>query len=243
MNELIKITEKDGKRAVNARDLHEFLESKRDFSNWIKDRIEKYELIENQDYVRSTNLSSEGRGGQNKVEYVLSIDAAKELSMVEGNERGKQARRYFIECERMAKEVVQHQIPQTYSDALLLAANQAKQLEEQQKQINRNAPRVLFSHAVETSNKSILIGELSKLINQNGVNIGQNRMFQWLRDNGYLCKKGESYNLPTQKSMDLGLFEIKKTTITKPNGSVLVTTTTKVTGKGQIYLVNLFLNQ
>lgn len=104
-----------------------------------------------------------------------------------------------------------------------------------------NAPKVLFADAVSTSQRSCLISELAKILQQNGVNIGQNRLFSWMRDNGYLCRKGESYNQPTQKAMELSLFEIKKTTITKPDGTVLVSTTTKVTGKGQIYFVNKFM--
>ncbi|WP_042369413.1 antA/AntB antirepressor family protein [Bacteroides neonati] len=106
MNELIKITERDGKKAVSARELHSFLESKQEFANWIKNRIDKYDLVENVDFVRLTNLSSEsqGRGGLNRVDYVLSVDAAKELSMVEGNEKGKQARKYFIKMEEIARK-------------------------------------------------------------------------------------------------------------------------------------------
>ncbi len=92
-----------------------------------------------------------------------------------------------------------------------------------------------------TKEHSILVGELARIIKQNGVEIGQNRLFAWFRDNGYLCKKGEMYNQPTQKALGMGLFEIKKTVIQKPNGNSLVTTTTKVTGKGQIYFVNKFL--
>ncbi len=107
--------------------------------------------------------------------------------------------------------------------------------------VKEQAPQVLFAQAVETSDKCILVGELAKIINQNGVNIGQNRLFTWMREKGYLCSKGELYNQPTQRAMDMGLFEVKKTTITKPNGTSLVTTTTKVTGKGQIYFVNKFL--
>lgn len=102
-------------------------------------------------------------------------------------------------------------------------------------------PKGRFADAVAASDRSVLISELAKILRQNGVNIGKNRLFEWMRLNGYLCSKGEYYNLPTQKSMELGLFEIKKTSITKPDGSVLVTTTTKVTGKGQIYFVNKFL--
>ena len=111
-------------------------------------------------------------------------------------------------------------------------------LETQNKEL---LPGATFAKAVETSEHSILIGELARIIKQNGVEIGQNRLFQWLRENGFLCKKGEWYNQPTQRAMEMGLFEIKKTVITKPSGDSLVTTTTKVTGKGQIYFVNRFL--
>lgn len=104
MEELIKITESNGKKAVNARDLHEFLESKQDFSTWIKNRIDKYDLVENTDYVLLHNSVEQISGTKHRIDYVLTIDAAKELSMVEGNDKGKQARRYFIECEKTLKE-------------------------------------------------------------------------------------------------------------------------------------------
>ena len=135
----------------------------------------------------------------------------------------------------------------TSPDFLIQLATNLK--EEKQKRIEaeskiqQDAPKVLFADAVSTSQRSCLIAELAKILQQNGVNIGQNRLFSWMRDNGYLCQKGDYYNQPTQKSMKLGLFELKKTSITKPDGSVLVTTTTKVTGKGQIYFVNKFLGK
>lgn len=112
---------------------------------------------------------------------------------------------------------------------------------KQQKQIADEAPRVLFSKAVETSKRSCLIGELAKILQQNGIDIGQNRLFKWLRENDYLCNKGEMYNQPTQKAMELGLFEIKQTVINKPDGAVVVKSTTKCSGKGQVYFVNKFL--
>lgn len=115
------------------------------------------------------------------------------------------------------------------------------QAEQQQAQIEADAPRVRFSQAVETADKSILIGELAKILRQNGVEMGERRLFEWMRKNGYLCSHGERYNQPTQRAMEMGLFELKKTTINKPDGTVLVTTTTKVTGKGQIYFVDKFL--
>ena len=133
------------------------------------------------------------------------------------------------------------QIPTTLSGALRLAAEQADKIEEQQKQLEAQQPKVLFATAVETSDRSVLIAELAKIICQNGVDIGQNRLFTWMRNNGFLGKWGEYYNQPTQMAMGMGLFEIKKTSITKPDGSVLVNTTPKVTGKGQVYFVNKFL--
>ena len=109
-------------------------------------------------------------------------------------------------------------------------------------QIAEMKPKALFADAVEASETSILIGDLAKLIKQNGVDIGQKRLFAWLRDHGYLIKSGASANMPTQKSMELGLFEVKERTINNPDGSVRITRTTKVTGKGQTYFVNKFLS-
>ena len=102
-------------------------------------------------------------------------------------------------------------------------------------------PKVLFADAVSASHSSILVGDLAKLLRQNGVEIGQNRLFSFLREKGYLCSQGERYNLPTQRSMDRGWFQVKETTINMPNGSVRITRTVKVTGKGQQYFINLFL--
>ena len=112
-----------------------------------------------------------------------------------------------------------------------------------EKKIQETRPQVIFADAVTASSDSILVGELAKLIKQNGVDTGQRRLFKWLRGNGYLCKKtGESFNEPTQYSMELGLFEIKKTVIQKPDGSAIISKTVKVTGKGQVYFVNKFLS-
>lgn len=145
---------------------------------------------------------------------------------------------------------VQPKTPQTYLEALksLVAAEEEKErlqleVKKRDEQIAEDAPRVLFSKAVETAKRSCLVAELAKILQQNGVNIGQNRLFAWMRSNGYLCSKGQYYNQPTQKAMELGLFELKQTAINKPDGSVLVSTTTKVTGNGQVYFVNKFLNR
>ena len=103
-------------------------------------------------------------------------------------------------------------------------------------------PKVLFADAVSASHTSILVGDLAKLLRQNGVEIGQNRLFSFLREKGYLCSQGERYNLPTQRSMDRGWFQVKETTINQPDGSIRITRTVKVTGKGQQYFINLFLS-
>lgn len=113
-----------------------------------------------------------------------------------------------------------------------------KQLESK---VEQDKPKVLFADAVETAQTSILVGDLAKLIKQNGVDIGQKRLFNYLRENGYLIKSGSSKNMPTQKAMDKGLFEVKERTINNPDGSVRITKTTKVTGKGQTYFINEFL--
>lgn len=131
--------------------------------------------------------------------------------------------------------------------ALLIAQKQIEQrnliIEQQKAQIQADKPKTIFADAVSTSKTSILIGELAKLICQNGVQIGQKRLFQWLRDNGYLMKCGASYNMPMQRYVEQGLFEIKESSLQNPDGSIRVTKTTKVTGKGQVYFISKFLDK
>ena len=142
---------------------------------------------------------------------------------------------------------------ETMSDDELLAkalmvaqhkiAEKDKLIAQKQERINQMQPKEVFADSVSTSKQSILIGELAKLICQNGHSIGQNRMFQWMRDNGYLMSYGSSRNLPKQKYVERGLFEIRESTVNNPDGSVRLTRTTKVTGKGQIYFINKFLGE
>ena len=137
-----------------------------------------------------------------------------------------------------AMQVLNKRLEQAKAEKAVLEQQNIKLNEE----AKTNAPKVLFADAVSTSQRSCLVAELAKILRQNGVNIGQNKLFKWMRDNGYLCRKGLYYNQPTQKAMELGLFEIKQTSINKPDGSILISTTTKVSGKGQIYFVNKFLS-
>lgn len=132
-------------------------------------------------------------------------------------------------------------IPQTLSEALRLAADQQEEIEQQKLLINEQAPKVAFANAIEASKSSCLVGELAKILTQNGYTIGQNRLFEWLRNNGYLGTKGEYYNIPNQTYIEQGLFDLKKGVRSGNDGVMHTTITTKVTGKGQRYFINKFL--
>lgn len=150
---------------------------------------------------------------------------------------------FYIWCNDRIKELLtkghtELKVPQSFAEALQLAADQAKQIEEQQKALQAAAPKVEFADTVASSDSSILVGELAKLVAQKGVKIGQNRLFEYLRNNGYLCTRNGNKNYPTQRSINQGLLEVVERAIPKPDGSCIVTFTTKVTGKGQVYFVN-----
>ncbi|MBF1118241.1 MAG: phage antirepressor KilAC domain-containing protein [Solobacterium sp.] len=135
-------------------------------------------------------------------------------------------------------------IPRTLPDALKLYANEIEAHNKTKALVEEQKPKVLFADAVNASHTSILVGDLAKLLRQNGLDIGQNRLFERLRQEGYLIKqKGESYNMPTQRSMDMKLFEVKESTFTNPDGSTHITKTSKVTGKCQIYFTNRYLGE
>lgn len=156
--------------------------------------------------------------------------------MIQRSERGKQVRQYFIQVEKDFNSP-----EKIMARALLLADKKVHKLEAQ---IEADKPKVLFANAVSASQTSILVGDLAKLISQNGFKIGANRLFAWLRDNGYLIKRrGNSWNMPTQRSMDMKLFEIKETTVTHADGHISISKTVKVTGKGQQYFINKFIGE
>lgn len=134
-------------------------------------------------------------------------------------------------------------VPQSLPEALRAYANEVEEHNKAKALIEAQKPKVLFADAVSTSHTSILIGDLAKLLKQNGYETGQKRLFEQLRQEGYLIKSGNSCNMPTQKSMELGLFEVKETTVQNSDGSVRITKTTKVTGKGQLYFINRYLKK
>jgi anti-repressor protein len=237
-NNLISISEFKGEQVVSARELHQFLDSKQDFSTWIKSRIEKYGFEEGLDFTTFHKVVERAK----RIEYALTTNTAKEIAMVEGNEKGKQARQYFIECEKAALAI--HSRILSRKELLLMNLEAEEKMEKAQAQLAIQEPKVLFANAVAASKSSVLVAELAKVLKQNSINIGGIRLFEWLRYKGYLIsRKGTDYNMPTQRSMNLGLFEIKLGSHVHADGHTSITKTAKVTGKGQVYFVNKFLNQ
>ena len=236
MNQLINVTLNDSHEpVVSGRQLHEALEVKTKYADWFN-RMVDYGFTENQDFLLLKNEQQTGRGGHNKVDHIIKLDMAKEIAMIQRTDRGKQVRQYFIQVEKDFNSP-----EKIMARALLMADKKVHKLEAQ---IEADKPKVLFADAVSASHTSILVGDLAKLISQNGYKIGGNRLFVWLRENGYLIKrKGSDWNMPTQRSMEMKLFEIKESTITHPDGHISVSKTVKVTGKGQQYFINKFLNE
>lgn len=237
MNEIIKINYETEQPTVSARDLHEGLEIKSKYADWFKN-MSAYGFSENIDYFTvSKNLENGGR----TIEHNISVDMAKQICMIQRTDKGKMYRQYLIDLEKAWNTP-----EQVFARALKMADKTIEELKNNNTALlednKRMKPKEIFADAVSTSHTSILIGDLAKLIKQNGVDIGQKRLFSWMRDNGYLIKrKGMDWNMPTQKSMELGLFEVKESTVNNPDGSVRINRTTKVTGKGQQYFINKFL--
>lgn len=243
MNAMIKVDLNENQEPiVSGRELHEVLEIKTDYKKWF-DRMSEYGFSENVDFCTVSQKCPIANGGyQEKFDHAIKLDMAKEIAMIQRNDKGKQVRQYFIQVEKDFNSP-----EKVMARALKFAEQRLNVLQvenaQQKHMIEEQKPKVLFADSVESSETSILIGDLAKLIKQNGHDIGQNRLFEWLRNNGYLIKGGERKNMPTQKSMELKLFEVKERTVNNPDGSIRVTKTTKVTGKGQIYFLNYFLTK
>lgn len=242
MNKLLKIEiNENQEQTVSGRELHMFLGIETPYTKWFE-RMLQYGFAEDKDYTdKNVSVLSEKREREyTQIDHIMKLDMAKELCMLARNEKGKQARQYFIEVERDWNRP-----EKVMARALKLAEIELKKahafVAEQTKLLEAFKPKAIFADAVAASNNTILIGDLAKLLKQNGHETGQKRLFEYLRDNGYLIKrKGSDYNSPTQRAMEMKLFEIKETTVVLPDGSVKTNKTTKVTGKGQIYFINLF---
>ena len=189
-------------------------------------------MVEGEDFVGCKVFNTQAH--QELQDYQLTIECAKEICMLQRNERGKQARQYFIQLEKDWNSP-----EKVMARALQIADQKIHHLETR---VAEMKPKELFADAVSAAKSSILVGDLAKLLKQNGVDIGQKRLFQWLREKGYLIKQqGASWNMPTQRSMEQGLFEVKETTITHSDGHISISKTVKVTGKGQVYFINKLL--
>lgn len=243
MEELIKVTVKNDRQLVSARDLHKGLQLTTRFSKWVSQNFNGFE--KGIDFMSVTAVTDMPNGGTKPIkDYALTLDMAKELCMMSHTELGKKYRRYFIELEKKwnnPMEIVKrgYAILQNENAQLRIANEKMK-------------PKALFADAVSTAKTNILIGELAKILKANGVDhitvngkqvtMGQNHFFQWLRENGYLIKrKGTDYNAPTQMAMNKKLFKVKESTSINADGTTRINKTTKVTGIGQQYFTNLFL--
>ena len=229
----------NGEVKISGRQLHMFLEVQTPYAKWF-DRMTEYGFTEGTDFWTNLSKTSSELGGRPAIDHLMTLSMAKELAMLQRTEKGKEARRYFIRIEEewnTPERVMARAL--RFSERIL--SDTKALLADAQEQIERDRPKVLFADSVRASHTTILIGELAKIIKQNGVDMGQNRLFQWMRENGYLVsRQGSDYNMPTQRSMELGLFTIKETTITHADGHTSINKTTKVTGKGQVYFVEKF---
>lgn len=235
MNQLIQTYENNkGHILVNGRELYKFLGVKDNYTDWFK-RMVGYGFVENVDFSTLSEKSDKPFGGRPRTDHAMVLDMAKEISMIQRTEKGKEARQYFIRVEKAWND------PEMIVQRALQI--QTKKVEALQLENEQLKPKALFADAVSASETTILIRELAKLIRQNGVAVGEKRLFEWMRESGYLIKQlGTDYNTPTQYAMELGLFRIKETPIMHTSGQTTIRKTPKVTGKGQTYFVNKFLS-
>lgn len=240
MNEIVLST-KSGEPVASSRQVAE------NFGKEHKDTLESIRQILAAENSATKSMfyetTFENRGKQYPM-YLMNRDGFTLLAMgFTGKAALEWKLKYIAAFNEMEKKLTEQ--PQLTRSQLLATALIAahEELEEKDKQIETMKPKALFADAVSASGQSILVGEMAKLLSQNGIQMGQNRLFQWMRENGYLIKdkKRTDYNMPTQKSMELRLFEIKETSIAHSDGHTSINKTPKVTGIGQVYFVNLFL--
>jgi anti-repressor protein len=223
----------NGEVLVSARDLHEFLEIRTDFRHWFP-RMCGYGFEENEDYTPV--IFDHPLNNQPTKDYAMKIDMAKEIAMIQRSRKGKMARKYFIEVEKAWNS------PEMIMKRALEIAN--KKVDKLSYELEVARPKAMFADSVFASESTILIRDLAKILKGNGIDIGEKRLFVWMRENGYLIKqRGRDYNSPTQKAMNMGLFRIKENTITHSNGKISINKTPLVTGKGQTYFIKKFFQQ
>lgn len=241
MTDIINVSYENERPTVSGRELHEMLRIDSNYTTWFK-RMCEYGFIENQDYIALFQKRKTAQGNETTyTDHQLTLDMAKQICMIQRTDEGRRYREYFLDIERRWNDPYS-----VMARSLIFARKQLESittsLREANVQIDAMKPKARFADAVSASGNSILVGNLAKILRQNGVDINQNKLFEWLRCNDYLMSaKGSRYNLPTQRSVERGWFEIKERTILNPDGSIKTTYTPMVTGKGQVHIIDKFI--
>lgn len=231
MTELIKVQERDGEQLVSGRELHQFLESSERFSKWWE-RMVGYGFEENKDYTLYQKVHPQNK--QEIIDYLMKISMAKEISMLQRNEKGKEARSYFIKCEEAwnSDEIV-------IARAILIQNKKILGYKEKidilEKKIENDAPRVSFAETIEKASDCLLVREFSKLIATEGIHLGEKKLYRWFREKGFILKNSTE---PTQTAVQKGLFKVAERVVKAVTGDI-ISTTTRITGKGQVYFLDL----
>lgn len=234
MNEILKVDVDT--QMVSARELHEKLHISTRFNDWFP-RMCEYGFTENEDFY--SKMSKTENGGRPSKDYEISVDMAKQICMIQRTPEGKACRQYLIDLEKAwntPEQVMARALKIANKTIDSLRSDNTKLIEDN----TRMKPKEIFADAVSASETSLLVRDVAKLIRQNGVKIGEKRLYKWLRENGYVCQGSTA---PTQKAMEMGLLEVVIRTVERGDRLPLETKTTKVTGKGQVYFVNKFLAQ
>ena len=236
MTELIKVQERDGEQLVSGRELHQFLEVATPYKKWF-DRMSEYGFIENKDYL-TVDKNVHGQNGQimpqKEVNHLMKISMAKEISMLQRNEKGKEARMYFIKCEEAwnCDEAIVSRALSIQNKRILEYKEKIDVLE---RKIDSDAQRVSFAETIEKSSDCLLVREFSKVIANEGINLGEKKLYKWFREKGFILKNSTE---PTQRAVTMGLFKVAERVV-KAVTKDIVTKTTRITGKGQIYFLEL----
>ena len=231
MTELIKVQERDGEQLVSGRELHQFLESSERFSKWWE-RMVGYGFEENKDYTLYQKVHPKNK--QEIIDYLMKISMAKEISMLQRNEKGKEARSYFIKCEEAwnSDEIVMARAILIQNKKIL---GYKEKIDILEKKIENDAPRVSFAETIEKASDCLLVREFSKLIATEGIHLGEKKLYRWFREKGFILKNSTE---PTQTAVQKGLFKVAERVVKAVTGDI-ISTTTRITGKGQVYFLDL----
>ena len=231
MTELIKVQERDGEQLVSGRELHQFLESSERFSKWWE-RMVGYGFEENKDYTLYQKVHPQNK--QEIIDYLMKISMAKEISMLQRNEKGKEARSYFIKCEEAwnSDEIVMARAILIQNKKIL---GYKEKIDILEKKIENDAPRVSFAETIEKASDCLLVREFSKLIATEGIHLGEKKLYRWFREKGFILKNSTE---PTQTAVQKGLFKVAERVVKAVTGDI-ISKTTRITGKGQVYFLDL----